>query len=152
MQLDLVGVGVGEIMDAQRAVEGLAAELAAEHGGAEDHARLKRLNDEAATLLDDVDAFTRAGREFHLAVAEAAHNRVLVFQLISLQHVSWPARNRTLTRAAAEHILATHRALTDLIELRDAAAARRLMDEHVRMIRARRLAEHGGGDPEPSCC
>ena len=32
-------------------------------------------------------AYTRLGREFHLAVAEASHNRVLVVQLISLQHV-----------------------------------------------------------------
>ena len=28
--------------------------------------------------IDDVDAYTRSSREFHLAVAEASHNRVLV--------------------------------------------------------------------------
>ena len=38
------------------------------------------------------------GAAFHLAVAEASHNRVLVVQLISLQHVSWPRRNPTMTR------------------------------------------------------
>ena len=31
--------------------------------------------------IDDVVAFTRSSREFHLAVAEASHNRVLVVQL-----------------------------------------------------------------------
>src|SRR5262249_60982129 len=92
VQLDLAGVPVGEIMDAQRAIEALAAVLAALNSTAEDHARLNELNAEAERRSDDVAAFTRLGREFHLAVAEASHNRVLVVQLISLQHVSWPAQ------------------------------------------------------------
>lgn len=141
VQLDLAGVGVEEVLDAQRAVECLAAEASAERATPADHRRLRQLLDDAAVRLDDLDAFTRSSQEFHLAVAEASHNRVVVVQLISLQHVSWPTRNRTLTRPVAEHILAVHRQLVDLIEARDAAAARRLMDEHVRMIRARRVAE-----------
>ena len=36
-----------------------------------------------------------------------------------------------------------HGKLYGLIEMRDAASARRLMDDHVKMIRARRVAEHG---------
>ncbi len=43
VQLDLTGVSAAEVMDAQRAIEALAAELAAEHATAADHARLKRL-------------------------------------------------------------------------------------------------------------
>ena len=97
VQLDLAGVSVGEIMDAQRAIECLAAELAAANSTAEDHARLRALIADAERRIDDVGAFTRVSREFHLAVAEASHNRVLVVQLISLQHVSWPAHNPTLT-------------------------------------------------------
>src|SRR5215475_2977619 len=53
VQLDLTGVTAAEIMDAQRAIETLAAELAAEHATADDHARLKRLLDEAAAIIDD---------------------------------------------------------------------------------------------------
>ena len=93
VQLDLAGVSVAEIMDAQRAIECLAAELAAVNSTAEDHARLRELIADAERRSDDVAEFTRLGREFHLAVADASHNRVLVVQLISLQHVSWPARN-----------------------------------------------------------
>src|SRR5215471_1312309 len=47
VQLDLAGVSVDEIMDAQRAIEGLAAELAAINGTVEDHARLRGLLDDA---------------------------------------------------------------------------------------------------------
>ena len=151
VQLDLTGVSTSEIMDAQRAIECLAAELAAEHANVADHAKLKHLLAEAEAAIADMPAFTRSGRDFHLAVAEVSHNRVLLVQLISLQHVSWPTENPTLTREVARRILAVHRELAALIEMRDAAGARRLMDEHVKMIRARRVAEHR---PEETgnCC
>ena len=151
VQLDLTGVSAAEIMDAQRAIETLAAELAAEHATAADHDKLKRLLDEAEAIIDDTPAYTRSCRDFHLAVAEASHNRVLVTQLISLQHVSWPSENRTLTPQVARRILAVHRELYGLIEMRDAAGARRLMDDHVKMIRARRVAEHAH-DETDRCC
>src|ERR1051325_8757916 len=115
VQLDLTGVSGAESMDAQRAIETLAAELAAEHATATDHAKLKRLLDEAEAIIDDTPAYTRSRRDFHLAVAEASHNRVLVTQLISLQHVSWPSENRTLTPPVARRILAVHRDLAALI-------------------------------------
>jgi GntR family transcriptional repressor for pyruvate dehydrogenase complex len=143
VQLELTGVDVAEIMDAQRAVETLAAELAAEHATKADIARLKALLEAGDKAIGEVAAFTQNGAEFHLAVAEASHNRVLAVQLQSLQHVSWPSRNPTLTREVALHVQSAHRDLVKLIELHDPSAARRLMDDHVKMIRARRVAEHG---------
>ncbi len=152
IQLNLTGVGAGEVLEAQRAVEALAAELAAERATEVDRAELRRLLADAESKLGDVAELTRSCRDFHLAVAEASHNRVLVVQLFSLEHVAWPARNPTLTPAVARHILDVHRELVELIEMRDAAGARRLMDEHVKMIRSRRVAEEqrsmAGGD----CC
>ena len=156
VQLDLTGVSVPEIMDAQRAIETLGAELAAENATPEDIARLRLLLKQAENAIGDLDAFTALSRDFHLAVAEASHNRVLVVQLISLEHVSWPRRNVTATPALARHILDIHTKLADLIELRDAAGARALMDDHVKMIRARRVAERGYSHDAPeeghSCC
>ncbi len=104
--------------------------------------------------MQDTAAFTRSCRDFHVAVAEASHNRVLVVQLISLQYVSWPKENRQVTPQLVQHILDVHGELAALIQVRDGAAARRLMDEHVRMIRARRVAQHGA-PPAPAqsaCC
>jgi GntR family transcriptional repressor for pyruvate dehydrogenase complex len=78
---------------------------------------------------------------------------VLVVQLISLQHVSWPAQNPTLTPKVARRILDAHKDLASLIEIRDAAGARRLMDDHVKMIGARRVAEHRDkSSVERDCC
>jgi len=149
VQLDLTGVTAAEIMDAQRAIECLAAELAAENATASDVANLKDWLADGKAKLGDVPAFTESCREFHLAVAEASHNRVLVVQLVSLQHVSWPSQNPTLTPKVARRVLDVHTELTALIEMRDAAGARQLMDDHVRMIRARRVAEHA---KNRNCC
>ncbi len=141
VQLELAEIDRGEIMVAQGAIEGLAAELAARHATPTQIISLEKLVDEAEALLDDLDAFTRASLQFHLGVAEASHNRVLHTQLVSLQHVSWPSRNRTLTRAVAKKILDAHRRLVALIEARDAGGARQFMEAHVGMIRERRVAE-----------
>ena len=142
VQLDLTGVSAAEIMDAQRAIECLAAELAAENATDEDIAKLKQSIADADASFDDAARFTHLGAEFHLLVAEASHNRVLVVQLISLQHVSWPRRNPTLTRNVMRRIQDVHKELLGLIEIRDAAGARRMMDDHVKMIRARRVSEN----------
>jgi GntR family transcriptional repressor for pyruvate dehydrogenase complex len=153
VQLDLTGVSAAEVMDAQRAIETLGAELAAENATTADIARLRALLGEAEAAIGDLDVFTKLSRDFHLAVAEASHNRVIVVQLLSLEHVSWPRRNVTITRKLAQHILDIHRKLTDLIEMHDLAGARTLMDDHVKMIRARRVAEHGKKHAENnSCC
>jgi GntR family transcriptional repressor for pyruvate dehydrogenase complex len=147
VQLELAGVTAAEILDAQRAIECLAAELAAQNATAADRARLRRLISDAEATLGDDDVFTRVCAEFHLAVAEASHNRALVVQFLSLHYISWPSRNRTLTPKVAKRVLDVHKELAALIEMRDAAGARQLMDDHVKMIRARRVAER-----DHACC
>ena len=148
IQLELSGVAPAEILDAQGAIESLAAELAALNATAADVEKLHRLIEAASESREDVGAFTALCHDFHLAVAEASHNRVLVVQLISLKHVSWPAENPTLTPDVADHILAVHRDLAALIAKGDAAGARELMSSHVNMIRGRRVAE----THQPACC
>jgi GntR family transcriptional repressor for pyruvate dehydrogenase complex len=152
VQLDLTGVSAREIMDAQRAIETLATELAAENANAADHAKLQHLLADAESKIHDRAAYTRSCLAFHLAIAEASHNRVLVVQLISLQHVSWPMDNVTLTPDVSQRILDVHKQLASLIVMRDAAGARGLMDDHVKMIRARRIAEHGEQEGHDHCC
>jgi len=148
VQLELADIDREEIMTAQGAVEGLAAELAARRATPVQILSLKKLVNEAEALLGELDAFTRSSLQFHLGIAEASHNRVLHYQLISLQHVSWPSRNRTLNRAVARRVLEAHRKLVALIEARDAREARLFMEAHVGMIRERRVAESRG----PACC
>ena len=152
VQLELADIEREEIMTAQAAIEGLAAELAARNATAAEISRLKALVEEAASLLDDLDAFTRSSHAFHLGIADASHNRVLHYQLVSLQHVSWPSRNRTLNRAVAKKILDAHRELVALIEARKPREARAFMEAHVGMIRERRLIEPKRESRKTVCC
>lgn len=156
VQLNLIGVGVAEVLDAQRAIETMTAELAAVNGTPEDFEAIAGLLAQAEAALGDVGRFTRLSLAFHLAVADAAHNDVLRVQLISLQHVAWPKRNPTLTRDVAEHILDLHRELYVLIKARDGDGARDLMSRHLRQIKARRVSEDRvSGDrnnDQPACC
>ncbi|MGH8149224.1 MAG: FadR/GntR family transcriptional regulator, partial [Steroidobacteraceae bacterium] len=153
VQLELTGVTAAEIVDAQRAIECLAAELAALHATPGELERLRQLLAGAQSRIRDTAAFTRACRDFHRAIAESSHNRVLTVELISLQHISWPKENRTLTAKVARGILEVHRELLGLLESHDAAGARDLMNEHVKMIRARRSAERDPRlDDKSSCC
>jgi len=143
VQLELADIDVDEIFAAQHAIECLAAELAAKRATADDVLKLRKLLEKAEGALDDVDRFTQLSLAFHLAIVDASRNRVLHYQLVSLQHVSWPARNRTLTRAVALRVLEAHRELAARIAAHDAEGARRLMDEHVHMIHTRRASERG---------
>ena len=152
VQLELAAIDAEEILAAQGAVEGLAAELAAERATKVEIAQLQNLVAQAEGLLDDLDAFTRSSLRFHLAVAEASHNRVLHYQLVSLQHISWPSRNRTLNKAVARRVLEAHGRLIELIEARDASAARAFMEAHVGMIRERRLNESRRESRKSVCC
>jgi GntR family transcriptional repressor for pyruvate dehydrogenase complex len=52
----------------------------------------------------------------------------------------------------ARRVLDAHKELASLIEMRDGAGARRLMDEHVKMIGARRVAEHRDKRQENHAC
>ena len=153
IQLDLTGISPAEVIDAQRAIECMAAELAAQNATPDDHRRIRRLLADAERAIDQRDEYTRLSKAFHFAVAEASHNRVLVVQLVSLDHVAWPLRNTTLTAAVSRRVLDVHKELAGLIEMRDPAGARRLMDEHMRMIRSRRVAERGHRSaPDSGCC
>ena len=148
VQLDLTGVSAAEIMDAQRAIECLAAELAAENATDEDIARLRQLVADAEASIDDAARFTelgaripsrrrrglaqpRAGGAAHLAAA-----RVLAAAQSDADAEGGASAFSTFTRNCSA-----------LIEIRDAAGARKLMDDHVKMIRARRVSEHARSKP-----
>ena len=59
----------------------------------------------------------------------------------------------SLTRQVMRRIIDVHKELLALIEIRDPAGARRLMDDHVKMIRSRRVSEHNKSKLKTiNCC
>lgn len=149
VQLKLIGVSAHEIMDAQVAVEGRAAELAAENVTADDLARLEALVDEAQKLVRDPAGFTAAGLAFHLAVAESSHNRALVAQLKALRYIVWPTEKPRTTVAIAGRVLKLHRTIVAAIAARDGEAARAAMVSHLEGVRSHVFGARGRG---AACC
>ena len=97
VQFQLAGVGVEETLRAQSAIEGTAAELAAGHRTEEDLERIADALEHAAKVANGPAAFTEASLGFHLAVAEASHNRALIALLRALRYV------RVAQREQARH-------------------------------------------------
>ena len=152
VQLRLIRAESADILDAQRAIEMMTAELAAQRVTDADLTRMESLLDEAERLVLHVDEFTRASFAFHVAIADAAHNDVLKMQLLAMHYVAWPRHNPTFAPDVAEYVVNAHRKLYTAIAARDAVAARDLMSEHIEQIRARRIPEHTDSEVLVGCC
>ena len=135
VQFTLRGVSEGEILDAQSAVEGMAAELAANNASTDETHELSRLLDDAEHVMADQRAFTQSSLAFHLAIADASHNRALSALLKAFRHVVWPVAGSYPRREVAERVLHAHRGILSAIERGDGVAARALMGRHLGGIR-----------------
>jgi DNA-binding FadR family transcriptional regulator len=140
VQLKLIGISGGEMLDAQIGIEAMAAELAARHASAADLTLLKGLIEELKRLVDQPAAFTDLSMRFHLGVVEASHNRALIAQFRALRHVLLPAYARHTTREVALRAVEAHTALLAHIEAGDAEGARSQMVKRLNVIRANRFA------------
>jgi DNA-binding GntR family transcriptional regulator len=146
------GLSAREIRDAyevRAALEGLAAQLAAERITREQFERLTHAQDEFRAVLERAAARRRGGREvgvrevrrwgsandeFHQTIHEASGNEVLVGALAQL-HQNFP---RDLSRmvvsestAMLEANVREHEAILEALSRHDATAAYELMQQHV---------------------
>ncbi len=117
-----------QIAEFRHALEGLAARLAAERATDEDRALIQRKYDELRRLqeADDLPAEAAADAEFHLAIAEAAHNPVLL-------HVM-----RTMFLLLRDNIIGNLSALND-----ETGSRQLIRDQHAKML------EHIVSTPDP---
>ncbi len=123
----------GEVVEARQVVEPELAAFAAERGTNDELAAICRSVEVMRHSLRDVEAYTRANVEFHLAIAQAAHNHVLGRVFDSLQHMVrlWTRRSFDPTS------LPEHEAICEAIQARDARRARAAMAGHLRTMRER---------------
>lgn len=78
MKANLGSVEAEQVMEARQAIEGALTRLAAERASAEDIAEIETILQEMQGLVDDSEAFVRADVRFHMAVARAGRNEVLL--------------------------------------------------------------------------
>jgi GntR family transcriptional repressor for pyruvate dehydrogenase complex len=135
IQIALSGATNVEVLEAQLGIEERAAELAAANRTPDDVTRMHRLIAAAEAAQQDALEFLRLGWDFHLAVAEASHNRVLIIQLKALRHVAWSARGSAQVQGVSDRVLAIHRAVAAAIEACDPARAKSIMRTHLDHMR-----------------
>jgi DNA-binding FadR family transcriptional regulator len=133
VQLRLVGVTPVEVLEVRVGVEWMAAQLAASNIRDDELDSLAALV-EAAERERSPGRVGDLGRHFHMAVAEASHNRVLVATLTSIRDAL--RTHRPGAPPEPKRTLAMHRAMLEALRNRDAQRAGEIMLEDVQRQRA----------------
>jgi DNA-binding FadR family transcriptional regulator len=127
-----------ELIEVRAAIEPQMARLAVLHASAIDVERmLVLLKDlQAAEKNDDVEHYSAADEQFHLAIANATSNPLLVWlyrQINEIRtHSLWAVmRSKVVTRENMHLYNEQHEAVVRAIQRRDAAAAAETMVRHM---------------------
>lgn len=141
VQLQLLGLTDLEVTDAQIALEGYAAEMAARQATPEDLALLDRIVAELASMLDTPVRFLERSVDFHIALAEAAHSRALAAQIKMLWRMLIGRYRPYATHQGSARVLHRHNELLRRLKRRDGVAARAMIIEHIEDIRSKVFSE-----------
>ncbi|WP_066458457.1 transcriptional regulator LldR [Castellaniella caeni] len=132
-----------DVLEARHALEGGTAWHAALRATPDDRAHIRAAFDDLLREQDigDADRSSQADARFHLAIAEASHNAILLqmmrglFQL--LQSTVTENRQRMYTvRHTHEQLTQQHQALMEAILQGDAQAARDTVWQHLEFVHA----------------
>ncbi|OUM93945.1 MAG: GntR family transcriptional regulator [Firmicutes bacterium ZCTH02-B6] len=125
---------IAEVFEIRGALEGLAAELAAERATEEQLERLERLLVEIGECIErqDVDGMIEKDTAFHDLLFSASHNERLVQILSLLREQIQRFRSRTLARVERMKVaLEEHKAIVEALGRRDSELARSLAEAHI---------------------
>jgi DNA-binding GntR family transcriptional regulator len=136
---------MAELYTVRTALEGLAAELAAQHAAAEEIKVLFDMVEQDREYLDDPTRLSQANRRFHRQIHLASHNRYLVQQL-DLVYRSMALLASTSLAADGRGVVALeeHLAIVTAIEARDGAAASAALRNHLSIAYETRLKIDAG--------
>ncbi|MGC9529627.1 MAG: FadR/GntR family transcriptional regulator [Candidatus Bipolaricaulaceae bacterium] len=130
-------------LESRRALETGLLAYAVERRGRED---LEEMESALRRILGSIEAkryddLLRADRDFHLAIARASQNSVLIRTLTSLFDIMerslWPRMKKELLQAGQRHLEETrrsHRELYQAIRAKDKARAIQIMERHFEEI------------------
>src|SRR6202030_186046 len=122
-----------DLMETREALEPFCAELAARNRTDEDLAELDRANEAIANPGADLEQFLQANLDWHVGVAVASHNELLIGFMIALSQAIYVGTENAAFIDAEVRTVTTkaHRAITTAIRDRDTTAAGRRMHRHV---------------------
>lgn len=124
-----------QLFEVRRILEGEAAALAAARRTDEHLDRLSAAVDEMAGEVDTEDRFIGADIAFHMTIAEAAGNRLIVHLMHAIRDQMRSAFGTVYhIPGSATRSLVQHREIAAAVALRRPDEARRLMHEHIRRV------------------
>ena len=137
-----------ELVEVRAAIEPQMARLAVLNATARDMAALERAVAEMEGVAD-AERFSLADEMFHLRLAEATHNPLIVEIYHRINHVrahqQWDSiKDKILTPVQISAYNAEHRALLAALSRRDADRAVEVVSAHMDRARADLLASTGG--------
>jgi len=132
----LIGAGRAEEIapnayQIRRALEPLAARLAAQRGEEADVAAIFETIEVMAAATDSREAFLAADSAFHVAVAVGSRNLILQSVIRDLRYFLLSLWRSVDITSEHEVILGHHRSIADAIRRREAKAAERRMVDHL---------------------
>lgn len=128
-----------DLAEARLELEVITARLAAERATPEDLERLEQLNDQWIADVENgrMDG-ARTNVQFHLALAAASHNPVLVFFMNALEGLLYEnARETGQSARRPNYVAYSHEELLEPVRRRDAAGAAATMRRHLEVFRYR---------------
>jgi DNA-binding FadR family transcriptional regulator len=111
------------------------------------HEDFERLEDMIATqrrAVDDPYRLRRLDAQFHLMIAEAAHNRTVMLMMHALYERLELTRHPTIQPDEGAHTLDVHERTLSALMSRDPEAVERMMDEHLSVMEDAWERETGG--------
>lgn len=126
-------IKLADLMETREALEPFCAELAAQKRTDDDLAVLDQANADIADPNADLAAFLQANLDWHVGVATAGHNELLIGFMTALSHAIYTGtENAAFVDDTVRAVTArAHRSITNAIRSRDAETASRRMRRHV---------------------
>jgi len=136
---------LGELYVVRAELEGLAAQLAAQHAGPEEVRVLRKMVEQDYKLLGKAEELSRANRRFHRQLHLASHNRYLVQQLEMVHRTMALLATTTFAIEGRDTVaLDEHVAIVLAIEACDGAAAKQALKTHISSAYEMRLKYESG--------
>ncbi|HVX98696.1 MAG TPA: FadR/GntR family transcriptional regulator [Pseudorhodoplanes sp.] len=123
-------IGIRDLWETRRLLEGQIVRLAAERAREENLVEIRAVLDRAKPLPLDYDVSSDLNREFHIAVAKASQNSVLIDLLTPLVDIHFQGIAHHFTEDVCRRTWEAHAAIYRAIARHDVAAAERAMRDH----------------------
>jgi DNA-binding FadR family transcriptional regulator len=141
--LVLDDIDILQVLEYRQIIEKGTAALAAERATDQDLAEMEAVYDKMVQVRNDVAEFARADLEFHLVLAKATGNPVIIKVNNVLRSILEVSMENIVSTLGMEDGLHYHRLIIEAIRARDSQVVEGLLQEHVDKTIVRLKAEAG---------